>query len=164
MTEDKFTNTNGLIPLHKLAIEDADIPSLKVEGVTDYSPTVAVFTSRPRTSTANAGDYVGGHSRKPQRPQILQRNRLAPDKSRHGHSRASAHQRLQFLRINSTGGGLEFADVDFTAASSKNLYRRSGRRGWSRRTGKLPIAQLPDTFATRSFFFQQSGSIANGDM
>jgi len=26
----------------------------------------------------------------------------------------------------------------------------------------LPIAQLPSTFATRSFFFQKSGSIGNG--
>ena len=29
--------------------------------------------------------------------------------------------------------------------------------------GRIPVGQLPETFATRSFFYQQSGSINNGD-
>ena len=70
---------------------------------------------------------------------------------------------LQFLRVNSTGGGLEFADVDFTSLVPKTYIGAADGVAGLDATGKLPIAQLPDTFATRSFFFQQSGSITNGD-
>jgi hypothetical protein len=57
MTEDKFTNTNGLIPYNKLAIEDADIPRSKVEGVTELLANRGrVYVSSSEPLTANAGD------------------------------------------------------------------------------------------------------------
>ena len=65
--------------------------------------------------------------------------------------------------MNSTGGGLEFANVDFTALVPKTFIGAADGVAGLDATGKLPIAQLPDTFATRSFFFTQSGSISNGD-
>ena len=69
---------------------------------------------------------------------------------------------LQFLRVNSTGGGLEFSNVDQTALVPKTYMGAADGVAGLDSTGKLPVAQLPDTFATRSFYFQASGSIANG--
>lgn len=52
MTEDKFTNTDGLIPYSKLAVQDAEIPRARSRVLLNSSPTVVVFMSQllsPRT-------------------------------------------------------------------------------------------------------------------
>ena len=164
MTEDKFTNTDGLIPFGKLAIADADIPRAKVEGVTELLANRGrVYVSPSEPQSPNAGDlWVDTASS----PNVLKFYNgtgwllTSPDTGIPAFGTTNA---LQFLRVNSTGGGLEFADVDFTSLVPKTYIGAADGVAGLDATGRLPINQLPDTFATRSFFFQQSGSITNGD-
>ena len=127
MTEDKFTNTNGLIPFNKLAIEDADIPRAKVEGVTELLANRGrVYVSPSEPQTANAGDMVDSGLTK--RSEIYNGRVglcISPDTG----IPAFAHQCVTVSSQNSTGGGLEFADVDYIA-SPKNSHRRSGWGCW----------------------------------
>tara|TARA_B100000768_G_scaffold98933_1_gene92204 strand:- start:6376 stop:7944 length:1569 start_codon:yes stop_codon:yes gene_type:complete len=165
MTEDKFTNTAGFIPFSKLAIADAEIPQAKVNGITALLTNRGrVYVSPSEPSAANAGDmWVDTASS----PNVLKFYNgtgwllTSPDTGIPAFGTVNA---LQFLRINSTGGGLEFADVDFTAVVPKTYIGAADGVAGLDATGRLPIAQLPDTFATRSFFFQKSGSVSNGDL
>lgn len=164
MTEDKFTNTNGLIPYNKLAIEDADIPRSKVEGVTELLANRGrVYVSSSEPLTANAGDMWVDTASSPNVLKFYNGTGWLLTSPDTGIPAFGTINGLQFLRVNSTGGGLEFADVDFTALVPKTYIGAADGVAGLDATGKLPIAQLPDTFATRSFFFQQSGSITNGD-
>ena len=164
MTEDKFTNTNGLIPYNKLAIEDADIPRSKVEGVTELLANRGrVYVSSSEPIGANAGDMWVDTAASPNVLKFYNGTGWLLTSPDTGIPAFGTINGLQFLRVNSTGGGLEFADVDFTALVPKTYIGAADGVAGLDATGKLPIAQLPDTFATRSFFFQQSGSISNGD-
>ena len=164
MTEDKFTNTNGLIPYNKLAIEDADIPRSKVEGVTELLANRGrVYVSSSEPQSANAGDMWVDTASSPNVLKFYNGTGWLLTSPDTGIPAFGTINGLQFLRVNSTGGGLEFADVDFTALVPKTYIVAADGVAGLDATGKLPIAQLPDTFATRSFFFQQSGSISNGD-
>jgi hypothetical protein len=164
MTEDKFTNTNGLIPYDKLAIEDADIPRSKVEGVTELLANRGrVYVSASEPIGANAGDMWVDTASSPNVLKFYNGTGWLLTSPDTGIPAFGTINGLQFLRVNSTGGGLEFADVDFTALVPKTYIGAADGVAGLDATGKLPIAQLPDTFATRSFFFQQSGSITNGD-
>lgn len=164
MTEDKFTNTNGLIPYNKLAIEDADIPRSKVEGVTELLANRGrVYVSSSEPQSANAGDMWVDTASSPNVLKFYNGTGWLLTSPDTGIPAFGTINGLQFLRVNSTGGGLEFADVDFTALVPKTYIGAADGVAGLDATGKLPIAQLPDTFATRSFFFQQSGSISNGD-
>ena len=164
MTEDKFTNTNGLIPYNKLAIEDADIPRSKVEGVTELLANRGrVYVSSSEPQSANAGDMWVDTASSPNVLKFYNGTGWLLTSPDTGIPAFGTINGLQFLRVNSTGGGLEFADVDFTALVPTTYIGAADGVAGLDATGKLPIAQLPDTFATRSFFFQQSGSISNGD-
>lgn len=164
MTEDKFTNTNGLIPYNRLAIEDADIPRSKVEGVTELLANRGrVYVSSSEPLAANAGDMWVDTASSPNVLKFYNGTGWLLTSPDTGIPAFGTINGLQFLRVNSTGGGLEFADVDFTALVPKTYIGAADGVAGLDATGKLPIAQLPDTFATRSFFFQQSGSITNGD-
>jgi hypothetical protein len=164
MTEDKFTNTNGLIPFNKLAIQDADIPRAKVEGVTELLANRGrVYVSPSEPLNANAGDMWVDTSASPNVLKFYNGTGWLLTSPDTGIPAFGTTNALQFLRVNSTGGGLEFADVDFTSLVPKTYIGAADGVAGLDATGKLPIAQLPDTFATRSFFFQQSGSITNGD-
>jgi hypothetical protein len=164
MTEDKFTNTNGLIPYNKLAIEDADIPRSKVEGVTELLANRGrVYVSSSEPLSANAGDMWVDTASSPNVLKFYNGTGWLLTSPDTGIPAFGTINGLQFLRVNSTGGGLEFADVDFTALVPKTYIGAADGVAGLDATGKLPIAQLPDTFATRSFFFQQSGNITNGD-
>ena len=164
MTEDKFTNTNGLITFNKLAIDDAGIPAVKVAGITDLLANRGrVYVSPSEPASANAGDMWVDTSSSPNVLKFYNGTGwllTSPDTGIPAFVNTNA---LQFLRVNSTGGGLEFADVDLTAMVPKSYIGAAAGVAALDDSGLLPINQLPDTFATRSFFFQQSGSIPNGD-
>lgn len=163
MTEDKFTNSDGLIPYPKLAVEDAQIPRSKVEGVTELLANRGrVYVSPSEPITANAGDFWVDTAASPNVLKFYNGTGWLLTSPDTGIPAFGTTNALQFLRINSTGGGLEFANVDFTAVVPKTYIGAADGVAGLDSTGRLPIAQLPDTFATRSFFFKQTGSIGNG--
>jgi len=163
MTEDKFTNSDGLIPYQKLAVQDAEIPRAKVEGVTELLANRGrVYVSASEPAYANAGDFWVDTASSPNVLKFYNGTGWLLTSPDTGIPAFGTTNALQFLRINSTGGGLEFANVDFTAVVPKTYIGAADGVAGLDSTGRLPIAQLPDTFATRSFFFKQTGSVGNG--
>ena len=163
MTEDKFTNSDGLIPYGKLAVQDAEIPRAKVEGVTELLANRGrVYVSASEPLSANAGDMWVDTAASPNVLKFYNGTGWLLTSPDTGIPAFGTTNALQFLRVNSTGGGLEFANVDFTSLVPKTYIGAADGVAGLDSTGRLPIAQLPDTFATRSFFFKQTGSIGNG--
>lgn len=163
MTEDKFTNSDGLIPYGKLAIQDAEIPRAKVEGVTQLLANRGrVYVSASEPESANAGDMWVDTAASPNVLKFYNGTGWLLTSPDTGIPAFGTTNALQFLRVNSTGGGLEFANVDFTSLVPKTYIGAADGVAGLDSTGRLPIAQLPDTFATRSFFFKKTGSVTNG--
>ena len=164
MTEDKYTDANGFVPFDKLSIADDEIPQSKVNGVTALLANRGrVYVSASEPSPANAGDMWVDIAASPNVLKFYNGTGWLLTSPDTGIPAFTTINALQFLRVNSTGGGLEFADVDFTALVPKTYIGAADGVAGLDATGRLPIAQLPDTFATRSFFFQESGSISNQD-
>lgn len=164
MTEDKFTDSNGFIPFSKLAIADDQIPQTKVDGIsTLLANRGRVYVSASEPTSANAGDMWVDIAASPNVLKFYNGTGWLLTSPDTGIPAFTTTNALQFLRVNSTGGGLEFANVDFTALVPKTYIGAADGVAGLDATGRLPIAQLPDTFATRSFFFQQDGSITNQD-
>jgi len=163
MTEDKFTNADGLIPYTNIAVTDNQIPQSKVDGIsTLLANRGRVYVSASQPSSANAGDMWVDTAASPNVLKFYNGTGWLLTSPDTGIPAFSTSNALQFLRINSTGGGLEFSDVDQTALVPKTYMGAADGVAGLDSTGKLPVAQLPDTFATRSYFFQQTGSVANG--
>lgn len=164
MTEDKYTDANGFVPFAKLSVADDEIPQSKVSGVTALLANRGrVYVSPSEPSPANAGDFWVDTASSPNVLKFYNGTGWLLTSPDTGIPAFTTTNALQFLRVNSTGGGLEFADVDFTALVPKTYIGAADGVAGLDATGRLPIAQLPDTFATRSFFFQQSGGISNQD-
>ena len=164
MTEDKYTDANGFIPYAKLSVADDEIPQSKVSGVTALLANRGrVYVSPSEPSPANAGDFWVDTATSPNVLKFYNGTGWLLTSPDTGIPAFTTTNALQFLRVNSTGGGLEFANVDFTALVPKTFIGAADGVAGLDATGRLPIAQLPDTFATRSFFFQESGSISNQD-
>ena len=163
MTEDKFTNSDGFITFNKLAITNDEIPQSKVAGITTLLANRGrVYVSASQPTSANAGDFWVDTAASPNVLKFFNGTGWLLTSPDTGIPAFTTTNALQFLRINSTGGGLEFADVDFTAVVPKTYIGSADGVAGLDATGKLPIAQLPDTFATRSYFFQATGNIPNG--
>jgi hypothetical protein len=164
MTEDKFTNTDGFIPFGKIAVADDEVPQTKINGLsTLLANRGRVYVSPSEPTTANAGDMWVDTGASPNVLKFYNGTGWLLTSPDTGIPAFATTNALQFLRINSTGGGLEFANVDFTSLVPKTFIGAADGVAGLDATGKLPIAQLPDTFATRSFFFTQSGSASNGN-
>ena len=164
MTEDKFTNTDGFIPFAKVAVADDEVPQTKINGLsTLLANRGRVYVSPSEPTSANAGDMWVDTGASPNVLKFYNGTGWLLTSPDTGIPAFATTNALQFLRINSTGGGLEFANVDFTSLVPKTFIGAADGVAGLDATGKLPIAQLPDTFATRSFFFTQSGSASNGN-
>ena len=164
MTEDKFTNTDGFIPFAKIAVADDEVPTNKINGLsTLLANRGRVYVSPSEPISANAGDMWVDTGASPKVLKFYNGTGWLLTSPDTGIPAFATTNALQFLRVNSTGGGLEFANVDFTSLVPKTYIGAADGVAGLDATGKLPIAQLPDTFATRSFFFTQAGSVSNGN-
>jgi hypothetical protein len=164
MTEDKFTNGQGYIPYDMIAVADDEIPQTKVSGIsTLLANRGRVYVSSSEPDSANAGDFWVDTAASPNVLKFYNGTGWLLTSPDTGIPAFTTPNALQFLRVNSTGGGLEFANVDFTALIPKTYIGAADGVAGLDATGRLPIAQLPDTFATRSFYFQKEGSVGDGD-
>tara|TARA_R110000851_G_scaffold45939_9_gene112176 strand:- start:2664 stop:4232 length:1569 start_codon:yes stop_codon:yes gene_type:complete len=163
MTEDKFTDANGFVPFSKLSVGDDEIPQAKVNGITGLLQNRGrVYVSPSEPTTANAGDFWVDTASSPNVLKFYNGTGWLLTSPDTGIPAFTTTNALQFLRVNSTGGGLEFSNIDFTAVVPKTYIGAADGVAGLDATGRLPIAQLPDTFATRSFFYQSTGSVTNG--
>ena len=165
MTEDKFTNGTGQIPFNKLAVQDGEIPEIKVQNLTTLLANRGrMYVSANEPTGANAGDLWVDTSTSPNVLKFFNGTGWLLTSPDTGIPAFSTINALQFLRVNSTGGGLEFASVDLSSVIPKTFIGAADGVAGLDASGKLPLAQLPDTFATRSFYFFKDGSISNGNL
>ena len=165
MTEDKYTNANGQIPFNKLEVQDGQIPEVKVQNLTELlSNRGRMYVSSLQPSGANSGDLWVDTSTSPNVLKFFNGTGWLLTSPDTGIPAFSTINALQFLRVNSTGGGLEFASVDLSSVIPKTFIGAADGVAGLDASGKLPLAQLPDTFATRSFYFFKDGSISNGNL
>ena len=122
-----------------------------------------VYVSATQPTSANAGDMWVDTAASPNVLKFYNGTGWLLTSPDTGIPAFTTSNALQFLRVNSTGGGLEFSDVDLSAlVTTTSIGAANGVAGLDA-FGKMPIAQLPSTFATRSFYINELGSITNGD-
>ena len=163
MTEDKYTNETGQIPFNMLEIQDGQIPEVKVQNLTELLANRGrMYVAALEPSGANAGDMWVDTSTSPNVLKFYNGTGWLLTSPDTGIPAFSTINALQFLRVNSTGGGLEFANVDLSAVIPKTYIGAADGVAGLDATGRLPISQLPDTFATRSYYYFKEGSITDG--
>ena len=59
----------------------------------------------------------------------------------------------EYVRVNGTGTGLEYGDIDFSALVPKTYMGAANGVATLDTGGKLPVNQLPETFSTQSIPF-----------
>jgi len=165
MTEDAFTDVNGFIPFTKLSISDAQIPQAKVA---DLATTLAnrgrVYVSGSTPASANAGDMWVDTAASPNVLKFYNGTGWLLTSPDTGIPAFTVNNALQFLRVNSTGGGLEFSDIDLTGVVPKTYIGAASGVAGLDASSNIPVAQLPQIFATRSYFKATAGAISNGDI
>lgn len=164
MTEDKYSDGNGAIPYALIAVDDGEIPAAKVDGMT------AILANRGRMYVAasapenpNAGDQWIDTSIAPNILKFYDGSGWVAASPEKGIPIFGQDQAFMFLRANSTGSALEFADVDLSHLIPKSWVGAADGVASLDSTARIPPYQLPDTYATRSFFKQESGSLSDTD-
>lgn len=164
MTEDTYT-ANGFIPFNKLSVTDGEIPQAKIANLTALTENRGrIYVSATAPTSPNAGDLWVDTASSPNVLKFYNGTGWLLTSPDTGIPAFTVSNALQFLRVNSTGGGLEFSDVDVTALVPKTFMGAAGGVAQLDGNAEIPVAQLPQIFATRSFFKLTSGSIANGDI
>jgi|GEM_PF-1216754 len=164
MLEENFVDlTSGLIHFEKINIEDEAIPQAKVSGLVSLaaeSAKLTVSAGTPAgpvvgdlwldtTATPNALKFYDG----------IQWLETTPVSAIPSFNAASA---LRVLRVNGTGTGLEFSEIDLSSVIP--LSQKGSASGVATLDGsaKLPVAQLPDSISRKTIAEVYSGALANG--
>lgn len=149
MFEDEYTDSNGFIRFAKVAVNDEEIPQEKVFQLADSlggKANIIVSSSSPvAPATADLWLDIA------RVPAILkfydgtQWLETSPESSLPTFIQSNAGQSV---RVNGTGTALEYGDIDFSALVPKTFMGAANGVATLDTAGKLPISQLPETFAT----------------
>lgn len=167
MFEDEYTDTNGFIKWGKIAVEANDIPQSKVSNLATSLAGKANITNSLTSPTSPAtGDLWLDIS---QVPAVLkfydgtQWLETSPESSLPTFVQSNANQ---YVRVNGTGTSLEYGDIDFSSLVPKTYMGAANGVATLDTSGKLPPAQLPETFSTIAIPFfsvweQSSATVSN---
>jgi hypothetical protein len=155
MFEDEYTDTSGFIRYAKLAIANNEIPQTKVSNLATSLAGKANLTSSNSSPTSpSTGDLWLDIS---QVPAILkfydgtQWLETSPESSLPTFVQSNANQ---YVRVNGTGTALEYGDLDFTSLVPKTFMGAQNGVASLDSSSKIPVAQLPDIFATTTIPFK----------
>jgi len=154
MFEDNFvTAATGLIRYDKIGIADGDIPQAKVASlVSDLTSKAKLTVSGTAPAGPATGDIWLDTSQTPNQLKFYdgtQFLRTSPESSLPTFSSTDA---AKFVRVNGTGTALEYANVDLSSVIAVTQKGAANGVASLDSTGRLPIAQLPETLSTDSFF------------
>lgn len=155
MFEDEYTDTSGFIKYNKLSIANNEIPQVKVSNLATSLAAKANLSSSNSSPTSPAtGDLWLDTS---QVPAILkfydgtQWLETSPESSLPTFIQSNANQ---YVRVNGTGTALEYGDLDFTSLVPKTFMGAQNGVASLDSSSKIPVAQLPDIFATTTIPFK----------
>mgnify|MGYP005657752057 FL=1 len=155
MFEDEYTDTSGFIRYAKLAVANDEIPQTKVSNLaTSLAGKANLASSNSSPTSPATGDLWLDIS---QVPAILkfydgtQWLETSPESSLPTFIQSNANQ---YVRVNGTGTALEYGDLDFTSLVPKTFMGAQNGVASLDSSSKIPVAQLPDIFATTTIPFK----------
>jgi len=167
MFEDEYTNASGYINYAKLAVADNEIPQAKVSALATTLTNKANLVSQSTTpSSVSTGDLWLDTSLNPAILKFYDGTQFletSPESSLPTFVQTNANQ---FVRVNGTGTGLQYGDIDFSSVVPKTFMGAANGVATLDSSGNLPVTQLPETFSTVSIpffstFEDSSASISN---
>lgn len=163
MLEDEYTDANGLILYNKLAIEDDEIPQAKVSGLATQLTAKAKITVASSAPVGPvSGDFWLDTSAVPNRLKFYDGTQwllTSPESTLPSFTAVDANK---FIRVNASGTALEYGSVDFSTLVPKTFIGAANGVAELDSTGKLPVDQLPQTYAAYTVDYYTSGAVANG--
>ncbi len=164
MFEDEYTNASGYINYAKVACQDDEIPQAKVSALANTLINKANLVSQSQTPTSPAtGDLWLDTSLTPAILKFYEGTQwleTSPESSLPTFVQTNANQ---YVRVNGTGTGLQYGDIDFSSVIPKTYMGAANGVATLDSSGNLPVTQLPETFSTVSipFFSVHEDSSAN---
>ena len=164
MFEDEYTNAAGYINYGKVAVQDNEIPQAKVSALANTLLNKANILSQSSTPTSPAtGDLWLDTSLTPAILKFYEGTQwleTSPESSLPTFVQTNANQ---YVRVNGTGTGLQYGDIDFSSVVPKTYMGAANGVATLDTSGNLPVTQLPETFSTVSipFFSVHEDSSAN---
>jgi len=167
MFEDEYTNAAGYINYAKVAVQDNEIPQAKVSALANTLLNKANILSQSATPTSPAtGDLWLDTSLTPAILKFYEGTQwleTSPESSLPTFVQTNANQ---YVRVNGTGTGLQYGDIDFSSVVPKTYMGAANGVATLDSSGNLPVTQLPETFSTVSIPFfsvheDSSASIGN---
>ena len=152
MMEDKFVDpATGLITWGNIQAEDDEIPQAKITSLTQdlnkraYMEVGALTPENPQTSwlwldtsrTPNQLKFFDG----------LRWLATSPESSLPSYSGESANQ---YIRVNGTGTGLEYSDIDLSAVVPKTQKGAANGVASLDSQGRIPSGQMPEILSQSS--------------
>lgn len=165
MTEANFTDlATGKITFANMQFADGDLPQAKVSGLVSHISTAAKLTVSGSTPSAPAsGDLWMDTSQTPNTLKFYtgtQWLETAPESSLPTFTAPNAGQ---FVKVNSTGTALSYADIDLTSVVPVTQKGAANGVAELDSTGRLPAAQLPTILASDSIYQSTSGAVSNAN-
>ena len=167
MFEDEYTNAAGYINYAKVAVQDDEIPQAKVSALANTLLNKANILSQSNTpSSPTTGDLWLDTSLAPAILKFYEGTQwleTSPESSLPTFVQTNANQ---YVRVNGTGTGLQYGDIDFSSVVPKTYMGAANGVATLDSSGNLPVTQLPETFSTVSIPFfsvheDSSASIGN---
>ena len=167
MFEDEYTNAAGYINYAKVAVQDDEIPQAKVSALANTLLNKANILSQSNTPSSPAtGDLWLDTSLAPAILKFYEGTQwleTSPESSLPTFVQTNANQ---YVRVNGTGTGLQYGDIDFSSVVPKTYMGAANGVATLDSSGNLPVTQLPETFSTVSIPFfsvheDSSASIGN---
>lgn len=167
LTEDGYTDGNGLIPISNISIPNDGIAPEKVATLTELLANrgrmfVGSMSPDPSTNNILSGDLWTDTSNSPNVLRFFNGSQWLTTSPETGIPSFGADQATLYVRVNATGTGLELATIDTSALIPKNWKGAANGVAGLDAEGRLPINQLPDTFATRALYKERTGDVADG--
>ena len=164
MFEDEYTNASGFINFGKIAVLDNEIPQSKVSALATTLVNKANIVYQQSTPTSpSTGDLWLDTSLAPAILKFYEGTQwleTSPESSLPTFVQTNANQ---YVRVNGTGTGLQYGDIDFSSVVPKTYMGAANGVATLDSSGNLPVTQLPETFSTVSipFFSVHEDSSAN---
>jgi hypothetical protein len=154
MFEDEYTDANGFIRWAKISVANDQIPQSKVSNLaTSLAGKANVIVSSSSPVSPATADLWLDISRVPAILKFYDGTQwleTSPESSLPTFIQSNAGQ---YVRVNGTGTALEYGDIDFSALVPKTFMGAANGVATLDTAGKLPVSQLPETFATISIPF-----------
>lgn len=169
MQEDDYVDPiTGLILLNRVGIDDDALTQAKVSGLStrlSITPRLYVQATDPTGGqTVAAGDFWLDTSTAPNPLKYwdgVQWNLTSPESSLPTFAQADA---LKVVRINASGSGLEYANVDLSSVIPVTQKGAVNGVATLDSTGRLPGSQLPEALTGGTYDHVEAGAIADGEI